>query len=65
MVKVKTFTTELKPFHTVRELEALDDQVNKHLTENDITEVISVSDACTTDESGATIGLIRVISYRD
>ena len=65
MVKVKTFTTELKPFYTVRELEALDDQVNRYLAEHDITGVISVSDACTTDDTGATIGLIRVISYRD
>jgi hypothetical protein len=65
MVKVKTFTTELKPFYTVRELEALDEQVNEYLTEHNLTEVISVSDACTSDDSGATIGLIRVISYRD
>ena len=65
MVKVKTFATELKPFYTVRELVSLDEQVNKYLTEHNVTEVISVSDACTTDDSGATIGLIRVISYRD
>ena len=64
-MKVKTFTTELKPFHTVRELQSLDEQVNTYLSENNITALISVSDTCTTDDSGATIGLIRVISYDD
>jgi hypothetical protein len=64
MLKVKTFTTELRPFHTVRELGSLDEQVNAYLQENNIAELISVSDTCTTDDSGATIGLIRVISYR-
>jgi hypothetical protein len=65
MIKVKTFTTELKPFHTVRELQSLDEQVNTFLSENNISALFSVSDTCTTDDSGATIGLIRVISYRD
>ena len=64
MLKVKTFTTELRPFHTVRELGSLDEQVNTFLQENKISELISVCDTCTTDDSGATIGLIRVVSYR-
>jgi hypothetical protein len=64
-MKVKTFTSELKPFHTMRELETLDDQVNTFLKENDIHSVVSVSDTCTADDSGATIGIIRVIAYDD
>ena len=63
MVKVKTFTNELKIFHAMGELKELDDKVNKFITENGIKKVISVSDTCTTDSSGATIGLIRVIAY--
>ena len=64
-MKVKTFASELKPFYTMRELEALDDQVNAFLEENKIDSVFSVSDACTADDSGATIGIIRVIAYED
>jgi hypothetical protein len=64
-MKVKTFASELKPFYTMRELEALDDQVNAFLEENKIDSVVSVSDACTADDSGATIGIIRVIAYED
>ena len=63
MTKIKTFTNELKPFHTMRELETLDDQVNSFLEENKIARIVSVSDACTSDDSGATIGIIRVIAY--
>ena len=63
MISVKTFTSEIKPFYTMRELESLDDQVNRFLSEEGISKVLSVSDACTTDDSGATIGIIRVIAY--
>jgi hypothetical protein len=63
MTKIKTFTNELKPFQTMRELETLDDQVNSFLAENKIARVVSVSDTCTSDDSGATIGIIRVIAY--
>jgi hypothetical protein len=61
--KVKTFTTELKIFQTMKELEALDTQVNQFISENRVKRVISVSDTATTDSSGATIGLIRVLTY--
>jgi len=61
--KVKTFTTELKIFQTMKELEALDNQVNQFISENRVKKVISVSDTATTDSSGATIGLIRVLTY--
>ena len=61
--KVKTFTTELKIFQTMKELEALDNQVNQFISENRVKKVISVSDTATTDSSGATIGVIRVLTY--
>jgi hypothetical protein len=64
-MKVKTFASELKPFYTMRELGALDDQVNAFLEENKIQSVVSVSDTSTADDSGATIGIIRVIAYED
>ena len=63
MIKVKSFATELKIFHTMKELENLDQQVNQFINENDISKIISVSDTCTTDDTGATIGLIRVVAY--
>jgi len=65
MVKVKTFTAELKIFHTTNELKQLDAQVNKFIADNRITKVSSVSDTCTTDNSGATIGIIRVLAYEE
>ncbi len=63
MIKVKSFATELKIFHTMNELESLDQQVNQFINENNISKIISVSDTCTTDDTGATIGLIRVVAY--
>ncbi len=62
MVKVKTFASPLKIFQTRKELEDLDAMVNKFIEENKVQKVISVSDACTSDENG-TIGVIRVITY--
>ena len=62
-IMVKTFTNELKIFETMKELAALDEQVNRFLAENGIKKVISVSDTTTTDSTGATIGLIRVLAY--
>lgn len=65
MVKVKTFTIPLKIFETVRELEALDEQVNKFIKEKGTRKIVSASDTCTTDASGATIGIIRVVAYEE
>jgi hypothetical protein len=61
--KVKTFTTELKIFQTIRELEVLDEKVNHFIAENKVKKVVSISDTTTTDNTGATIGLIRVLTY--
>jgi hypothetical protein len=63
MIKVKTFASPLKIFQARKELEELDGLVNKFIEENKIQKIISVSDACTTDDSGATMGMIRVIAY--
>jgi hypothetical protein len=63
MVTVKTFSSPLRIFHAKNELEDLDNMVNQFLEKNHFNKIISVSDACTTDENGATIGLIRVIAY--
>ena len=62
MVKVKTFASPLKIFHARKELEGIDDMVNKFIEENNVQKVISVSDTCTADDSGS-IGLIRVLAY--
>jgi len=61
--RVKTFTTELKIFQTIKELRILDDKVNLFIAENKVKKVASVNDTTTTDNSGATIGLIRVLTY--
>lgn len=63
MVKVKTFSSALQIFHAKNELEALDEKVNQFIEQNNIQKVISVNDATTTDNTGATIGIIRVIAY--
>ena len=62
-MKVKTFASPLKIFQARKELEELDNMVNKFIEENNVQRIVSVSDACTTDDSGASIGLIRVVAY--
>ena len=63
MINVKTFTCPLKVFHVKEQLEELDRQINSFLADNDIKNLIGVSDTCTTDDNGTSIGVIRVISY--
>lgn len=63
MIKVKTFASPLKIFQAKKELEELDAMVNHFIEDNKVQKVISVSDACTTDDTGASIGLVRVIAY--
>jgi hypothetical protein len=62
-IMVRTFATEVKIFQTMRELEALDEKVNRFILQNKVKRVISVSDTTTTDDTGATIGLVRVLAY--
>ena len=63
MIKVKTFASPLKIFQAKKELENLDAMVNRFIEDNKVQKVISVSDTCTTDDTGASIGLVRVIAY--
>lgn len=63
MIKVKTFTSEIKIFNTRKELDQIDEQVGRFISEQGIKNIISVSDTTTTDNTGATIGLIRVVAY--
>lgn len=63
MIKVKTFASPLKIFQAKKELEELDAMVNRFIEEKNVQTVISVSDTCTTDDYGASIGLVRVIAY--
>jgi hypothetical protein len=62
-MKVKTFASPLEIFHARKEIDSIDAQVNQFITDNNVKRIISVSDACTTDDNGATIGLIRVLAY--
>ena len=63
MFKVKTFTIPLVIFQVRNKLEALDQQVNQFLEEVQAKRVVAVSDTHTTDDSGATMGLIRAVTY--
>jgi hypothetical protein len=63
MVKVKSFGSEFKIFHITQELADLDKQVSDFISESDVKKVISVSDATTTNTDGATMGVIRVLTY--
>lgn len=63
MVKVKTFGSQFKIFHITQELNDLDAQVNDFIAKNMVKKVISVSDATTTNTDGATMGVIRVLTY--
>ena len=65
MLKVKTFACPLQIFRAKDEMSKLDQQVNQFIRDNNISQVVSVSDACTTDDTGATIGLIRVMTYQE
>ena len=63
MIKVKTFTTPIKIFATVRELQDLDEQVSAYLNDEGADAVFSVSDTTTAGDNGETIGLIRTVAY--
>lgn len=65
MVKVKTFGMEIRPLKTTQELKNLDGIVNKFIADKNVEKVVSVSDTATTDDKGETIGLIRVLCYKE
>ena len=62
-MKVKTFPSPLAIFQTKTELADLDAEVNRFVESAGVKRIVSVSDTTTTDDSGATIGLIRVVAY--
>jgi hypothetical protein len=64
MIRIKTFGEPLQPFKVRRELDELDERINRFIADNDIRKVISVSDS-TTAEEGNTCGLIRVLVYEE
>ena len=47
----------------MKELRQLDETVHRFIADNKVTKVISVSDTSTTNDSGATIGIIRTVAY--
>jgi len=63
MVKVKTLGSQFKIFHIAQELAELDKKTNDFPAAEKPKAVIGVSDATTTDTSGATMGIIRVVTY--
>lgn len=65
MVRVRTFTSQLRIFHTMNELAQLDRAVNEFLSDGGVKKVISVSDATTTGMKGELIGIIRVVAYEE
>jgi len=65
MIKVKSFTSQLKIFRAHRELDELDKVVSDFIASRGIRKVISISDSSTTGNSGETIGLIRVLAYEE
>jgi len=64
-LKVKTFDADRKELKAMRERPGVDDQVNKFIRAKKVKKVIGASDTTTTDISGASIGLIRVLVYED
>lgn len=65
MIRVKTFTSQLRVFHTMNELAQLDEAVNDFLSSQGVRKVISVSDTSTTGTEGELIGIIRVVAYEE
>jgi len=63
--KVKSFGIEIRPLKTMQELHQLDDAVNAFFAGSNVKNVISVSDISTADDSGETIGMIRVVTYEE
>ena len=65
MIKVKTFTSQLRIFQGTHELSDLDRAVNDFISSGDIKNVISVSDAVTPGIRGEAAGIIRVLTYEE
>lgn len=65
MIKVKSFGEPLQPLKAHGELLELDERINRFIEESGISNVINLSDTAVSDNTGATIGLVRVLVYED
>ncbi|HEY3490094.1 MAG TPA: hypothetical protein VGK27_08250 [Candidatus Deferrimicrobiaceae bacterium] len=65
MLKVKTFTSQIRIFHTIEELSELDRQVNEFLASAGARKLSGVSDALVTGDNGQSIGIVRTIAYEE
>jgi hypothetical protein len=63
MPKIKTFTSDMRIFKTIGQLNELDKKVNEFIENEHVRTIYSVSDTTATDDTGATIGIIRVIAF--
>jgi len=63
MPNVITFTAELEIFKTINQLKDLDDRVNEFIREHGVKAIHSISDTTTSDNTGKTMGIIRVMVY--
>ncbi len=65
MYKVKTFGTDMKMFQVHKELVRLDEEVNGFFAQRPKAELVGASDMPVADDKGATIGMVRVVAYRE
>ncbi len=65
MYRVKSFGTDLRVFHVHEELERLDQEVNRFFASRPNARLLGVSDMPVTDDTGATVGLVRVVAYEE
>ncbi len=65
MYKVKTFGTDMKIFHVHKELERLDQEVNRFFDARPKAVLVGVSDMPVADEKGSTVGMVRVVAYQE
>jgi hypothetical protein len=63
--KVKTFGTTMEIFHVHKELGHLDEEVNTFLAARPQAELIGISDMPITDDAGKTVGMVRVLAYKE
>jgi hypothetical protein len=63
MIKLKTVTRPLKIFHAKKRRGKRDGRLNGFIAENRVNKIDSVSDTFSTDDNGATMGIIRVIAF--
>ena len=62
---MKTFGAEVEVFHVHKELERIDGEVNAFFAARPQAVMIGVGDMPVTDEAGKTVGMVRVVAYRE